>query len=128
MSPSDAGVVIDRIKTSLSVMPTKLFDASVLYPHVLVSNTSGIALADAGSSAPRLFMSVLSSARIYNLKPITSVEVTVTVLVPVACAPPVAGVTGMTTLPLVAIEREVSSPYGTSASYKPAPYGWALLL
>ncbi len=52
-------------------------------------------------------MLVLLKALIYNMYPVTSVEVTVTWLVPVADVPPVVGVIGIFTLPFVAIDSSV---------------------
>jgi hypothetical protein len=109
--PDDAGVVIDFTNTSESVIPTKFADASVLYPHVLTASALGDPLADVGIVVPRLSILVLDSDRTYSLNPLTSVEVTVTVLVPVPNTPTAVGViVGIVTLPEVAIEREVSSP------------------
>ena len=65
------------------------------------------------------------SARTYNLYPTTSPEVTVTTLVAVLSVPALLRLMGTVTLPLVAIVRDVSLPYGTLASYLPTPYGWA---
>ena len=74
---------------------------------------AGEPLREEGISAPKLFMSVLLRARMYNLNPSTSVVATVTLLVPVASIPPDVGVIGMLTLPFVAIDKDVAEPYGT---------------
>lgn len=64
MLPVGAGTAIERISTSLSVMPVKLAEASVLYPHVFVAKAAGVGLVDAGNKVPRLFISVLFNALI----------------------------------------------------------------
>lgn len=53
----------------------------------------------------------------------TSVEVIVTSLVPVARVPVVVGVIGTETFPLVVIDKDVWLPYGTAELYFPVPYG-----
>lgn len=78
-------------------------------------------LSEAGNNVAPLLIFVSFKARIYNLYPFTSVEVTVTVPDPVASKPPEIGVIGIFIFPLVAIEREVKSPYGRSVLYKPFP-------
>ena len=67
MSPVDAGPMSVRISVSVSDDPTKLFDPSVLYPHVLTASAAGVALADVGRTSPRLFISVLPLERKYSL-------------------------------------------------------------
>lgn len=67
ISPELAGPTNDFIIVSFIVMPTKLFDASVLYPHVFSARAAGELLAEAGSGVPRLSIFVLFRALIYNL-------------------------------------------------------------
>ena len=67
ISPFFTGAVADFNKASLSVMPLKLFEASVLYPQVSIAKAAGVTFKEAGSSDPRLFMLVSDRARMYNL-------------------------------------------------------------
>jgi len=105
--PDFAGTVSDFNNVSVSVSPLKFEVASMLYPQVFIESGAGDEFSEAGRVAPRLVILVLLSARTYNLNPDTSVEVTVTLFVPVARVPEVVGVIGIETLPEVDIESEV---------------------
>lgn len=67
ISPEEAGPERERIRVSERDEPTKLFDPSVLYPHVFTANGAGVTFADVGKVSPRLSISVVEAERKYSL-------------------------------------------------------------